>query len=261
MEFEDCYRFVDLSHTSEDELTTTLPPILAANKQLLAEAGGYFFSHGEITCLTSGYRTKKLLAWLKLNGRGNCNRLKKCNIRFALRPSQSTQEEREWTKSISRVFSFSDASHLVGMAAEIARLVVRYPALHRWHFQTQQKYDCAFQELPDVLLTWQTRTFRFQSIPISSFDRLRAIVRRLLAVDGELHAEENIAEGVSVRHWNKTSVRRPRQYTHKVVARSGRTVYIDMRAWEHDVGRYFPMTAWICITRLEEPKLITMQKV
>lgn len=195
MDFNGSYRLVDLWHTKPNNLMKTLPPILATSRQLLQEAGSYFFSEGSFTCVVSGYTTKKLLAWMRLIGRANLRSLKKLDIRFALLGWEAMSHERFWP-GVSRVLPFADAAELTGTLDVFDSLASQHPLLHRVRFSAQQQHCLPGREFDVRHEQWELdyQVTKKTTISISSIHSLSQVVRRLFELIGEGNVDARFVE-------------------------------------------------------------------
>jgi hypothetical protein len=137
--FDEASYYISLYHVKPDRILACLPPLLAVNKQLCDEAGGYCFLTGSIIFSINGYHIDEFRTWLNTIGPKNRERLaNNMNVTIRLFIPLATFH---WDPDIMpyragvclRGNLLSDLTYLIGLGSEFYQLIRRHPRVNGWH--------------------------------------------------------------------------------------------------------------------------------
>lgn len=134
---EEASRRIDLAHVNVSDamlLRQSLPRILQVNKQVLEEAGSYYFGTGRFDILIHDTRLRLFTDWLKSVGRSNCERLASRQVTIRLAHSREVCNSRCVATGLRHgTIETKVAAYMTGRQAEYDRKTL----MMEWAFTSE----------------------------------------------------------------------------------------------------------------------------
>lgn len=190
-------RRVDLHHQKVDQVLHSLPELLQANKQILDEAGSYYFSSGRFEILVNRSHVCLLVDWLKLIGLSNREYLaNNKNVVVMLAhdrdafPGETLVHANDG--SDASAIGCQDAAYIAGLGVEYERIAGEtlqeaktYTALQNWKFKlmsVSRKERSPHHQSHPLWNAWNMWCLSNARMSLCFLVRLRKVVKGVFAL-------------------------------------------------------------------------------